>query len=98
MYCVLFGEYINKATCVRCDSRAGLPQDSWTECTSRREHHPTLDGFRWWLRPEAFYFKLLIAMRWIVRRLSPRSRIMIWSNSQGMHFGHLNFSKWRSEG
>ena len=94
MFCEMFSKYITKSECVFCDSRAGLQKDSWEYCTSRREHHPVRDGLRWWLKPEAFIFKTLIAMRWIVRRISPRSRITIWSNKDGWHFGQIKFSNW----
>jgi len=92
MYCVILCEYINNKSCVLCDSQAGMEKDSWIECTSRREHHPLRDYLRWWIRPQAFIFKTLIAMRWIVKRLSPRSRITIWKNKDGWHFGEIKFS------
>lgn len=92
MYCIMSCKYINKSECVLCDRQASLPKDSWTDCTSRRDHHPLRDYLRWWLRPEAFIFKTLIAMRWVVRRLSPRSRISIWANRDGWHFGQIRLS------
>ena len=89
MYCEMLKKYISKSECIFCDNQARLPRDSWTECTYRREHHPFRDNLRWWLRPESFIFKTLLAMKWIVRRLSPRSRITIWSNKDGWHFGEI---------
>ena len=98
MYCALFRKYITYPECVFCDTRAGLEKDSWTVCTGRRDNHPLRNSLIWWLKPQSFKFKLLLAMKWVVRKLSPKSKIMVWSNRHGLHFGHFSFSKlWRVE-
>lgn len=93
MYCEMLDEYINKTSCIWCDTKANLQKDSWTLCTYRKERHPLWSYFRWFIRPKAFIFKTLLIMRWIIRKLSPKSRITIWSNKDGWHFGQITFSK-----
>lgn len=98
VFCDMSSKYVSEAECDLCDKNAGFEKDTWREiCNMRFEHHPIRDDLRWWLKPRAFTFKLLIAMRWIVRRLSPRSRISIWPNKDGWHFGQIEFSNWGAD-
>ena len=91
MYCKLFNKYINDHECTICDSRSGYEKDTWKDTCdhNRLLHHPILRGVNWWLKVDAFKFKLLICIAKTANLFKPKKRWFVHSDWRGWHVGNL---------